>query len=217
MPGPGYFWVGGYWGWTGADWAWYGGRWTVAPQGRVYVEPITNGWAATSSTCAGTGGLATPLDAATAASRIRFVAPVRPANYRHEDRPHFERRAGVAPGARPATFYQRAAGPARPIPRATAPSHRMVAPTNVRENVAPVQRGGAEPGRPAGGEHMAGGVGPRERRRAPAHAGSGGSRPATRQRRARAGNPERPAPRMAPAPRPGPAPRPNTPPPKKRQ
>jgi len=29
--GPGYVWVGGYWGWYGGRWAWVRGRWAYPP------------------------------------------------------------------------------------------------------------------------------------------------------------------------------------------
>jgi len=30
-PGPGYVWIGGYWGWYGGRWVWYRGRWAWPP------------------------------------------------------------------------------------------------------------------------------------------------------------------------------------------
>jgi hypothetical protein len=142
-PGPGYAWVGGYWGWTGSDWFWYSGRWLLPPEGRVYVEPhyervgprvvfVGGYWGAHDAPPRSYGG-----------ERIRFAPPVRPADYRRGERPRVERRAvGVAPGARPARAYERAAGPARPLPRATAPSSRPAArePSPARPEPAEVAR-----------------------------------------------------------------------------
>ena len=40
MPGPGYFWIDGYWHWDGHRYGWQGGRWAVPPHERaVWVAP----------------------------------------------------------------------------------------------------------------------------------------------------------------------------------
>ncbi len=39
-PGPGFVWVGGYWGWAGGGWHWQAGRWARPPHGgAVWVGP----------------------------------------------------------------------------------------------------------------------------------------------------------------------------------
>ena len=39
-PGPGFVWVGGYWGWAGNRWNWYGGHWTHPPhRGAHWIAP----------------------------------------------------------------------------------------------------------------------------------------------------------------------------------
>jgi hypothetical protein len=40
-PGPGYFWIGGYWGWRGGRHVWFDGRWEHSRPGYRY-EP--HGW-----------------------------------------------------------------------------------------------------------------------------------------------------------------------------
>ena len=48
MPGPGYFWIGGYWTWRAGRHVWIGGRWESARPGRVWVphawRPYGRGW-----------------------------------------------------------------------------------------------------------------------------------------------------------------------------
>jgi hypothetical protein len=36
-PGPGYFWVGGYWGWEGGRHVWHGGNWERPRPGYAWV------------------------------------------------------------------------------------------------------------------------------------------------------------------------------------
>jgi hypothetical protein len=39
-PGPGYYWVPGYWDWVGADWTWIPGAWVQPPRAHaVWVAP----------------------------------------------------------------------------------------------------------------------------------------------------------------------------------
>jgi hypothetical protein len=125
-PGSGYVWVRGYWGWNGLDWGWHWGHWEVAPEGRVYVEPyyervgdrvvyVHGYWGARDAPRRSYGG-----------ERIRFAKAERPANYHRGERVAVEHRAGPPPGRRPGGTYERATGPARPIPHETAP-HRVVA------------------------------------------------------------------------------------------
>ena len=38
-PGPGYFWVRGYWNWDGLRWGWVPGYWEYQVPGHIYVEP----------------------------------------------------------------------------------------------------------------------------------------------------------------------------------
>jgi hypothetical protein len=123
-PAPGYVWVGGSWGWTGSDWGWYPGRWLLAPEGQVYVEPYYERVGPNVVFVRGYWG---PRDAPRhtyGGDRIRFAPPVRPADYRRGEPPRFERRVGAPPGTRPAGFYEHQVGPARPLPRATAPAYR---------------------------------------------------------------------------------------------
>jgi len=37
-PGPGYVWIGGYWGWGGGGYHWHSGHWARARHGRAWVE-----------------------------------------------------------------------------------------------------------------------------------------------------------------------------------
>ena len=123
MPGPGYVWVGGYWGWTGSDWGWYSGRWLTAPEGRVYVEPYYERVGTNVVFVRGYWGLRDAPRRSYGGERIRFAAAVRPADYRRGESARFERRGGSPPGTRPAGFYERATGQARPLPRATTPTY----------------------------------------------------------------------------------------------
>ena len=36
-PGPGYVWIGGYWGWGGGRYYWNSGRWDRARSGKAWV------------------------------------------------------------------------------------------------------------------------------------------------------------------------------------
>jgi hypothetical protein len=36
-PGPGYIWIGGYWGWSGGRYSWNSGSWTKAKPGKSWV------------------------------------------------------------------------------------------------------------------------------------------------------------------------------------
>jgi hypothetical protein len=123
-PGSGYVWVGGSWAWTGTEWAWYSGRWLMAPEGRVYVEPYYERVGPNVVYVRGYWGTRDAPHRSYGGERIRFAAPARPADYRRGERPRVERRPGVQPGRRPATFYEHAAGPVRPVPRTTQPSYR---------------------------------------------------------------------------------------------
>ena len=124
LPGPGYVWVGGYWGWTGSDWGWYGGRWLPAPAGQVYIEPYYERVGPNVVFVRGYWGPPGTIHHSYGGERIAFVAPGRPADYRRGEPPRFERRAGAPPGTRPAAFYQHANGPVRPLPRSTVPEYR---------------------------------------------------------------------------------------------
>jgi hypothetical protein len=123
-PGPGYGWVGGYWGWTGSDWVWYPGRWLPAPEGRVYIEPYYERVGPNIVYVRGYWG---PHDApyrSYGGDRIRFAAPMRPADYRRGEPPRVVHSVGARPGSRPMTAYAHATGAARPLPRATVPAYR---------------------------------------------------------------------------------------------
>ncbi len=219
LPGPGYFWVHGYWGWTGLDWAWYPGQWLVQPEGRLYIEPYYERVGPNVVYVNGYWGVRDAPRRSYGGERIRFAAAVRPADYRRGERPRFERNAGTRPGSRPAGFYERASGPARPLPHATAPSRPMVA----RNGSGPrtEARGEAEARGGRGPEGAAKeGAGPR-----PASSGSGqgprggqvGNEQASpskmQEERGAASHdktasPREGAPRAAPTSRPAPAPRP---------
>jgi hypothetical protein len=140
VPGPGYVWVGGSWAWTGAEWGWYPGRWLMAPEGRLYVEPYYERVGPNVVFVRGYWGRPDAPRRYYGGERIRFAAPVRPVDYRPGAPPHFERRAGVAIGARPAAFYEHGTGPVRPLPRAAGPSYHP-APAPRETQVAHVQAG----------------------------------------------------------------------------
>ena len=195
VPGPGYFWVGGSWGWTGADWAWAPGRWLLAPEGRVYIEPyyervgpnvvyVRGYWGAPGAPHRYYGG-----------ERIRFAEVPRPADYRRGEPPRFERRPGAPPGARPAGFYERGNGPARPLPHATWPAyhetpHEAPRPTSNEKIGAPHEA-------PMGAPHEA----PGNRYAPPSHE----PQVAHYAEAPHAAPHSAPAPRAAPAGRPGPS------------
>jgi hypothetical protein len=167
VPGPGYAWVGGYWGWTGADWAWYPGRWLMAPEGRVYIEPYYERVGPNVVYVRGYWG---PHDApyrSYGGDRIRFAAPIRPVDYRRGEPPRVARSAGARPGSRPITAYAHATGAVRPLPRTTVPAYRAsthAAPpvaerTTVRSDAKPqgevVNRENATGFRPTPSPHVA--------------------------------------------------------------
>jgi hypothetical protein len=124
--GPGYVWIGGYWGWNGVDWGWNWGRWEPAPEGGVvYIEPY---YERVGDHVVYVRGYWGPHDAphrSYGGDRIEFRAAARPANYHRGDHPVVEHRAGPAPGKRPGGAYVKATGTVRPLPKATAPQHRV--------------------------------------------------------------------------------------------
>jgi|HubBroStandDraft_1064217.scaffolds.fasta_scaffold02449_15 hypothetical protein len=124
-PTVGYVWVGGYWGWNGVDWGWSWGRWAEPPEGQVYIEPyyervgdrvvyVQGSWGARDAPRRSYGG-----------DRIQFRAAARPANYHRGEHVAVEHRAGPPPGKRPGGAYVKATGTVRPLPKATAPAHRV--------------------------------------------------------------------------------------------
>ena len=141
LPGPGYVWVGGYWGWRGSDWGWYPGRWLMAPEGRVYIEPYYERSGPNVIYVGGYWGRPDAPRRSYGGERIRFAMAPRPPDYRRGEAPRFERRAGVPIGTRPAGFYEHATGPVRPIPPARGPSYRAVP----HESQAPHDQPGREP------------------------------------------------------------------------
>jgi hypothetical protein len=124
--GPGYVWIGGYWGWNGVDWGWNWGRWEPAPEGGViYIEPY---YERVGDHVVYVRGYWGPHDAprrSYGGDRIQMRAAARPANYHRGDHPVVEHRAGPAPGKRPGGAYVKATGTVRPLPKATAPAHRV--------------------------------------------------------------------------------------------
>jgi len=156
-PGPGNVWVGGYWGWNGADWSWNWGRWATPPAGKVYIEPyyervggkvvyVQGSWGAHDAPRRSYGG-----------EHIKFTAAVRPANYHRGEHVVVEHKAGPPPGKRPGGAYEHATGKVRPLPKATAPAHRVA---EAHENATPREKEKAHEGtagHPTGheGEHPA--------------------------------------------------------------
>ncbi len=114
------------WAWTGAEWGWYPGRWLMAPEGRLYIEPYYERVGPNVVFVRGYWGRPDAPRRYYGGERIRFADAVRPVDYRRGEPPHFERRAGVAIGTRPAGFYEHGTGPVRPLPRAAGPSYRPV-------------------------------------------------------------------------------------------
>jgi hypothetical protein len=155
MPGPGYAWVGGYWGWTGSDWGWYGGRWLAVPAGQVYIEPYYERVGPNVVFVRGYWGPPGTFHHSYGGERIAFVAPGRPVDYRRGEPPRFERRVGAPPGTRPAGFYQHAVGPMRLLPRATAPEYRATGHEAPHEAIRPQPGPGREvaAGRDPGAVH----------------------------------------------------------------
>jgi hypothetical protein len=122
-PNPAWAWVPGYWGWNGVDWGWNYGRWAEPPEGRIYVEPYYERVGGNVVYVRGYWG---PHDAprrSYGGDRIRFTAAARPAGYVRGQHTVVEHRAGPAPGSRPGGVYEHATGTARPLPKATTPSH----------------------------------------------------------------------------------------------
>jgi hypothetical protein len=149
-PGPGVVWVGGYWGWNGVDWGWTWGRWAAPPEGQVYVDPYYERVGGRVVYVRGYWG---PHDAprrSYGGDRIRFTAAVRPANYHRGEHVVVEHRAGPLPGKRPGAAYEHATGVVRPLPKATAPAHRVA---EEHETPAP---GGKETARDTTAGHAAG-------------------------------------------------------------
>jgi hypothetical protein len=151
--GPGYVWVGGGWAWSGADWMWYPGRWLMAPAGNVYIEPYYERVGPNVVYVGGYWGRPDAPRRSYGGDRIRFVAAVRPADYRPGERPRIVRSPGAPPGTRPHTAYERATGQVRPLPRTTVPT-RVVANASVSQGTSPREMHAA-PGAPGGEPHGA--------------------------------------------------------------
>jgi hypothetical protein len=200
MPGPGYVWIGGYWGWTGADWAWSPGHYMVAPAGRVYVAPYyerVNGQVVFVRGFWGPPGYAYRTYGG---DRITFEAVPRPVGWHRGYYDNYHSMPGERPGARPARFYAHASGTFRPVPRATAPYRAAPAPAPMRDRVgsgAPIAREPAAAARPAYAatpEH-------RDDDKAPGHLGGPqATAPQPMPRQAAARTAPAPAARPAPAP-----------------
>jgi hypothetical protein len=143
VPGPGYYWVGGYWGWSGTDWAWYPGQWLVQPEGRIYVAPYYERVGGNVVFVRGywgpRGGVAVR---SYGGDRIVFSAAVRPANYHRGDHVVIEHRSGDRPGTRPAGAYVHASGSVRAVPHDTMP--RRVAARDVAQGHREAAAGGRE-------------------------------------------------------------------------
>jgi hypothetical protein len=124
-PNPGWVWVGGYWGWNGSDWGWNWGHWIEPVAGQFYIAPY---YERVGDRVVYVHGYWGPHDAphrAYGGDRITFTAAVRPANYHRGEHVVVEHRAGPAPGKRPGAVYVHATGTVRPLPKATAPAHRV--------------------------------------------------------------------------------------------
>ncbi|MGA7123550.1 MAG: hypothetical protein WBY94_25830 [Polyangiaceae bacterium] len=138
-PGPGYVWVGGYWGWNGADWGWNWGHWEIAPEGRVYIEPYYERVGDRVVYVHGYWGSHDAPRRAYGGEAIRFSKPERPANYHRGEHVAIEHRAGPPPGHRPGGAYVHASGTVRPVPHETVPHRTAVA------EKGPMPRGEAKP------------------------------------------------------------------------
>lgn len=141
-PGPGYAWVGGYWGWNGVDWGWNWGRWAVAPEGTVYVDPYYERVGDNVVYVRGYWGPHDYVARSYGGDRIRFAAAVRPDNYHRGDHLVVEHRAGPLPGQRPGGLYEKATGALRSVPHQTVPQHVAVA---AHVNATVSARGGVAP------------------------------------------------------------------------
>jgi hypothetical protein len=124
-PATGQVWVGGYWGWNGTDWGWNWGRWAEPPHGQVYVEPYYERVGGKVVYVRGSWGPPNAPKRSYGGDRIHFTAPVKPANYHRGEHVVVEHRAGPLPGKRPGGGYVHATGTVRPLPKATAPAHRV--------------------------------------------------------------------------------------------
>lgn len=124
-PNPGWVWVGGYWGWNGTDWGWNWGHWVEPVAGQFYIAPY---YERVGDRVVYVHGYWGPHDAphrSYGGDRITFTAAVRPASYHRGEHVVVEHRAGPAPGKRPGGAYAHATGTVRPLPKATAPAHRV--------------------------------------------------------------------------------------------
>ncbi len=127
VPGPGYVWIGGYWGWNGVDWNWYWGRWDRPPEGRIYIQPYYERVGGRVVYVHGYWGPPNAPARAYGGERIRFTAAVRPANYHRGEHIVVEHRVGPRPGTRPGGVYVHATGTVRALPTRTAPTRRVAA------------------------------------------------------------------------------------------
>jgi hypothetical protein len=119
-PGPGYFWVGGYWGWSGTDWGWNWGRWAAAPaNGEIYIAPYYERVGDNVVYVRGYWGPHDYVRRSYGGQRIRFTVAARPADYHRGEHIAIAHRAGPLPGHRPGGQYVRATGTLRAMPHMT--------------------------------------------------------------------------------------------------
>jgi hypothetical protein len=177
-PGPGYVWVGGYWGWSGVDWGWSWGRWAPAPPyGEIYIGPYYERVGGSVVYVRGYWGPHDYVRRSYGGQTIRFGVAVRPADYHRGERVVIEHRAGPLPGHRPGGQYVRATGTLRPVPRQTVPRNFTA---SAHAGVGPRGEPGARGAGPGGGNAAAGqSSGPQGGKKPPAtgnvpHPGGGG-------------------------------------------
>jgi hypothetical protein len=122
MPGPGMYWVPGYWQWTGSDWYWYYGAWYTPPYGRVYVGPYYERVGGNVVYVRGYWGTGNESPRYYGGDRIVFTAAARPDGYVHGVHTPVARSTGLPPGQR-TNYGARPAGQAtaRALPTASAP------------------------------------------------------------------------------------------------
>jgi hypothetical protein len=195
MPGPGMYWVPGYWQWTGNDWYWYYGGWYAQPDGRVYVGPYYERVGDHVVYVRGYWGTGSEPPRYYGGDRIVFTAAVRPDGYVRGVHTPVPRSTGLPPGQR-ASYGPHPSGrvTVRAVPTATAPRNPVAQGAQHGQPGAAAAEGG---GRVEGQAHVSADTS------AKPESGATGSKP-------EGAPPEaaRAEPRAAPKPQPKPAPKP---------